>query len=107
MRYYAQQDDVGNWIYTIILYGNKENYDNIALRFEEQKEVRYKSNEFLCISETSEGVICKGDDTRLHRIGLIAGELKRFTIRFKMSSRRFALRVTSTLDNENSESETA
>ncbi len=106
-RYYALQDaQTGDWVYTIILYGNGQDYEKIALRIEEQKELRSHGKGYLCIKEATEGEIYKKDETRLHCIGIAANELKKITIKFKMCKRRFALRITSTLDNEFTDSET-
>ena len=103
-RYFAQKENDGTWKYIIILQGNKD-YENIALRFEEQKENTSSDKNYLQVKHIGEGRVHTKDNTKVHSISLEANNPKRIEVVFKMDTRRIALKVTSTL-NKTTEVET-
>lgn len=104
VRYFAQKENDGTWKYIIILQGDKD-YENIALRFEEQKENTSSDKNYLQVKHIGEGRVHTKDNTKVHRISLEANNPKRIEVVFKMDTRRIALKITSTL-NKISEVET-
>lgn len=104
VRYFAQKENDKTWKYIIVLKGNKD-YENIALRFEEQKEISSSEKNYLQVGYVSEGRVHANDNTKVHSISLEANKSKRIEVVFKMDTRRIALRVTSTL-NKTTEVET-
>ncbi|MBR5788056.1 MAG: hypothetical protein IKY35_05125 [Muribaculaceae bacterium] len=99
VRYFAQKENDGTWKYIIILQGNKD-YENIALRFEEQKENTSSDKNYLQVRRIGEGRVHTKDNTKVHSISLEANNPKRIEVVFKMDTRRIALKVTSTLNKE-------
>jgi hypothetical protein len=104
VRYFAQKENGNTWKYIIVLKGNKD-YENIALRFEEQKENTSSDKNYLQVKNIGEGRVHTKDNTKVHSISLEANKSKRIEVVFKMDTRRIALRVTSTL-NKTTEVET-
>lgn len=94
-RCFAQENS-GIWEYSVVLYGNNTGYNKIALKFEEQNESSLTRG-YLRLLDASEGII-SSDKTQLRGISLEANKQKIIKVRFKMDTRRIALKIVSTLD---------